>query len=630
MRPVISTRSNATITRVLFFVSTVVLLTQGVSHRPVYAQNARPRVGVLEIENRTGRDTHGPLADTVRQTILLTLTLLDRYEVVDRDVPRAADIAGQAAVFPVETVLWGEITLDEEDRIAITVTIFDRIEDRIVVTETETASSLLDVFDTADILVGSVIGEFSGTRVGFGTITLDVSGSGDYHVFLDGTDLGGNATRFDRILAGEYRIRVDQELPEGYRTVLEQDIVVEASAPVLVALELLDVDALRAEELVAIASRLEVLLTTPPGSIDALTEIDRTLTRYEMYASEAAASDQASRWYRYRADLQREYRDILDYRYFDGSRARFDRALPRALLFATFALREEVPEGLFTPEQRRVLDEMSRRNRNAFYATMMLAADYQTVLGNVEEQQLPYDILFDLSNDGLSPLPRGTHRPFAERAASVSMSREYATAVERRRPLWHTLLIGAGAVGVGTAGVVFGTGMPWDRIDEGDRTYDRYQASDDPDEAERLRERTEAYYDEANRLFVIGGTAALFGVSAMTTGILARVRSSRRPQIVLDNYISRIGEPRLEAAISFFEGGVDDRLILVRSTRGGSMVGDRRLQIDDRPPLVENGPVVYTDLADGSRVTWTSTSGDAGEFVHEHVVHAGRNVIYVP
>jgi TolB-like protein len=376
----ILTRWNVVTPRVLSFLCVVFLLSHGVSHHAIYAQDARPRVGVLEIENRTGRETHGALADTVRQTILLTLTLLDRYEVVDQDVPRADDVAAQAAAFPVETLLWGDIALDGDGRIAITVTIFDSAEDRIVVTETETAPSLLDVFYTADTLVGSVIGAFSGRRVGFGTISLDVRGSGDFRVFLDRIVLGENVTNVERILAGEYRIRVEQELPEGYRTVLEEEIVVEDDVRVSLVIELLDVDSLREVELTAVAARLDALLAMPPGSIGALAEIDRTLARYDLYASGDPASVQVSRWYRYRVDLQREYRDLLDYRYFDDSRARFDRALPRSLLAATYALHEEVPDGFFTPDQRHVLDEMSRRNRNAFYAVMLLAADYQTLI----------------------------------------------------------------------------------------------------------------------------------------------------------------------------------------------------------------------------------------------------------
>ena len=279
---------------------------------------------------------------------------------------------------------------------------------------------------------------------------------------------------------------------------------------------------------------------------------------------------------------------------------------------------------------------MSRRNRNAFYGVMMLAADYQTVLGNVEEQALPYEILFDLDATGLSVVDDGPYRPEAEHRDSTGMVRDYTTAIERQRPLWQTLMIGVGAVGVSVAGVIFGTGMPGDRLDDGKRTYDLYRATDDPDEAVRLREQTENYYDEARLLFIGGAAAGAVGVTAITTGVAARIRSRRRPQRILDDYLTRLGEPRLNAAISFFEGGDGDRLVLVRSDadvdagRTGPSGDDRRLRIGDRPETPEHGPAVYTDLPVGIPVTWTSRTIDAGEFVHHHVVHPGRNVIFVP
>ncbi len=187
----------------------------------------RPRVAELGIGNSTGLATHDALAGSVRRTILLTLTLLDRYEVIDRDEPRGPDLAAQAASLPAETLLWGDVSLDASGAIAITVAIFDAVRERVVLSETETAASLLDVFDSADSLVANVIGAFSGTRVGFGTIMIDAAGTGDYRVRLDQAEVGTNVTTLERVLAGLYRVRVDQDLPEGYRTVYDREVQLE-------------------------------------------------------------------------------------------------------------------------------------------------------------------------------------------------------------------------------------------------------------------------------------------------------------------------------------------------------------------------------------------------------------------
>ncbi|TVR74745.1 MAG: hypothetical protein EA427_00665 [Spirochaetaceae bacterium] len=605
------------------FVLLVILLAIG-TLLPLSAQDSRPRIGVLRIENQTGQAQYESLADTIRQTVVLTLTLLDRYDVTDENMPVAADPAQQADALPADTLLWGGVEIDEQGRIVIALTIFDRLEERVVLSEEGTAPSLLDVFDTADTLVGEVIGAFSGVRVGFGTIRLDVSGQGDYLVFLDGTQVGENVTTLDRILTGEYRVRVEQDLPGGYRTIVDEELTLQENTQVTVAVPLMDAEDLRLQELAALMAELEEALLAPPGPGPALEELSATLASYSTFDPDPVQAE----WYATRVDLEAEYRDILDHSYFAESRPTFDRDLPRSLLATTYQLHENPPSDRFSPEQLQVLREASRRNVNTFFGVMMLAADYQTILGNVDDQTLPYDILFDLNQEGLTIHGSGgpSHYPHYERIAAGGMARNYAGAVERQRPLWHNILIGAGAVGVTTAGLIFGTGMPGDRIDDGDATYDRYRATTDPAEAVRLREETEDYYDEANRLFLIGGTAGLLGVTAITTGVVARVRSVRRPQRILEGYLEEIGEARLDAAISFFEEGEEDRLVLVRRTTA-VITGGRQLQLGDGPAIAENGPAVYRDLPLGEEILWTST---LAPYTREHIFHGGRNVMYVP
>lgn len=577
------------------------------------------------MENRTGQATYESLADTIRRTVILTLTLIDRYEVMDENVPVGDDPVRQADAIPADTLLWGGVEIDGQGRIALELTIFDRLEERIVLSQTGTAPSLLDVFDTADTLVGEVIGSFSGVRVGFGSIRLDVSGQGNYLVYLDGTRVGENVVTLERILSGEYRVRVEQDLPDGYRTILDQELVLAENTQAVVAVQLLDAEDIRFQELQALASRLDAALLAPPGSRGALEEVSGILARYNTFGPDPARAE----WYRRRIELDEEYRAILDYPYFENSRAAFGRDLPEELLATSLTLHRDPPTESLSAEEMQILNEASRRNVNTFYGVMMLAADYNTILGNVEDQTLPYNILFDLGQQGLS-IHGGTgqsHNPDFERMAANTMAREHSRAVERQRPLWHNVLIGAGAVGVTTAGLIFGTGMPGDRIDDGDAAYERYRVTTDPEEAVRLREETEDYYDEANRLFLLGGTAGLLGVSAITTGVVARVRSVRRPQRIMDAYLEEIGDARLNAALSFFEDEEADRLVLVRSTGPAANAARRNLRFGDQPAILENGPAVYRDVPAGRGIVWTST---LQSYVREHVFHEGRNVMYVP
>jgi TolB-like protein len=587
------------------------------------AQEGRPRVGVLAIENQTETDIHDALAETVRQTVLLTLELLNRYEVVDTAGEPSGDLSTTAAALPADTLLFGDVSLNTTGQVVLSLSVFDRQEDRIVLAEEGTAASLLDVFETADRLVEGVLGSFSGVRVGFGSIRLDIAGSGTYRVSLDRTVIGENVRSVERILTGQYPLRVEQSILGRWTPVLEREIQVEDGATLNVAVSLRSEEEIRRARLDESSRELDRQLRAPPGPGE--TEaLDRTLAAYMTAGPEPRMAE----WFRHRVELAREYRRILDYSYFDASAPTFGPDIHRQLLPTSYALHETVPDEAFSEEEWAALRASMHRNVATFYGVMLLAADYQTILGNIESQTLPYDVLFQLSEDGLSVLEDRSHRPYQERLVATSMARDYARAVERQRPVWQIAAATIGLAGISASGVIFGLGMPQDRISDGDTAYAAYEATTDPDEAVRLREETTSHYDAANELFLMGGVSGAAGVTLLSTGIISRIRSVRRPDRIREGYLGEIGSDRLEAALAFFEDD-GDFLVLVRGSRSARIEGGRVLQIGSRAPTVTDGPAIERAIPTGTPVVWSTGPLDPLPYSVEHVVHPGRNVIYL-
>ena len=339
--------------------------------------------------------------------------------------------------------------------------------------------------------------------------------------------------------------------------------------------------------------QLEARLAVPPGSEAELRELTALLNRYRQQEPNATLRT----WYQYRVNLAAEYRRILDHTYFEGTTARFNRGLGRSLLATTYALREDVPTDTFAPAQQRILQDASRRNVRAFFGVMMLAADYQTVLGNVRDQTIPYDILFELGDDGIA-ISDTVYLPYAERTASRQMADEYRRSVSRQRPLLQALLVGAGGAGVTTSALILATGMPTN-------------PTTDEDTPQR-----------------VARTAGTVGLAAIAIGTIAYVRSLPVPRQVMSTYLDQVGNRRFDTAINFFEGREEDQLFLVRGARANTPGGARRLQIGNQPSVMESGPAVYTRVLPGQQVTWWSV--EIPEEIQTHIMHAGRNVLFVP
>ncbi|MFW5812491.1 MAG: hypothetical protein ACOCWS_05845 [Alkalispirochaetaceae bacterium] len=235
------------------------------------------RVHVLPAVNRTGEAQFEAVATTVTDTVALTLRLLGRYtisegtpEEFEEELPlpppgerREAVLAQIAEALPAETIVFGEVVAaagspatgsPEEGPQGpgdpagggvpeLILSVYDRLEGRVVLTERRRPSSLFDIFGATDDITAALLTGFSGRRVAFGSIRIipeagqSIPGGGagssrptetpDYEVFLDREPLGRNLRSVDSVLTGEHELRITAEVSGETRVLLEERINVE-------------------------------------------------------------------------------------------------------------------------------------------------------------------------------------------------------------------------------------------------------------------------------------------------------------------------------------------------------------------------------------------------------------------
>ena len=462
----------------------------------VSAQEQLPRVGVLRVENRTGNRTYDTLADTIRTTVSLSLLLMGDYDVIERNASVGANPVETADAIPVDTLVWGSVTEEADDTLTVSLTVFDRASARVVTSDTERSPTLLGVFDASDRLVRRVIGSFSGRRVGFGSVRLNVVGTGSYRVMLDGTSMGADLTSLDRVLAGRYRLVVEQRLPTGYRRIVSERVEITEGDRLVVDVHLLDAAAVASAERERIRDALDAVLAGDPGPGFRAAPVEALLADY---ARSTPDSHELS-WYRDRLDLQLEYRRILDHRYYvDGAFAIPD-SLADGFLAASYRVVHDRDMRVSDPNtpvdgelaenrfRRFELEQLVRRNIGAVVGIMVLASDYAAVTGDLPAMERTHRLVQQLTRDGLWPRDAV---PAVERRAALAAVMAHDRAAEHQRPRWQLLAIGAGVAGVATTGYLFGSGVVVDSLNDADAAYAAYQASTDSAEIADLRDEVE-------------------------------------------------------------------------------------------------------------------------------------------
>ncbi len=587
----------------------------------------RPRVAVLPVENASGNAQYDAAALTIRDTIVLVLRLIGHYEVVDvstESLPESygeGPIAALAESERLDNVIYGEITIPEAGGILFDMSLFDRGVGEIVLQEERIAGSVLDLFDTTDIIVRDFIGAFSGIRIGFGTISLSPSDPETaYNVYVDGEYLGENLRTISQVLIGERRLEIRQVSVGGESTVLQESFLLEENATARFSFALSDLTEADRAFIRDLREVIEQRLPVPYElnvAKDAIDQIDEFLAAHPgaMAGQEALHRDDDLR-----LALARDFEKLEQY----------DWTLPpqqadqRRPTYENFAagVAERASEVI---GNTRASDETAVR----WEAYRNLAATMEMIrlVSADSVATLSYNDMVRNRNgyaEFLRRFPEPYNYPEEPRRFNRAVQR-YERHDRRRRPLWHVLAAAVGMAVGGYGGYIYVTDPITPLLDEADELQVRYETSMDVDEIVNLRSEIESNYQQANIQTAIMWSGIAGGATLVTTAIVARMFSVGRAERKLARHADNewafemvAADQALNAEYAPGEGGV------LITNRG------RAVTIDGRQyptPYFTKRPVGDSfDVFGG----WSVANPNPGNLINayaEVVVESGLNIV---
>lgn len=488
-----------------------------------------PRVTVLPVENATGRGQYDGAAVTVTDTIPLTLELIGEYELLSLSTDRLPttitpeSVGELAATEGIDNVIFGEIRLGSRGEIIFDMSLYDRSAGEVTFREQWVAERLLDVFSTTDLLVQEFVSNFSGIRIGFGSVQFVPSRSDvDYRVFVDRTFAGRNVEELAQILIGERTVEVRQQGFSGESVIVEEEVTVDEGGRTTFDLEFLDVIESDRAYVSALRGAIERNLPHPQDLEVVRSSMEELDAFFREYPEVLQGEQDRHEYDQLRLDLAQDYNRIVARRYlrngeFAVGEEEIDELLGRSVEF----LEREEDE---TDIDQQVTAE-AERNVAALYELSLLGSAYYLSAEQYARVYTPFTAVTHITSRTRLP-----YRYFGLRTRTRSAVLEYQRLDERRRPFWHWLvgMTGAGAAGYG--GYLYATDAPGQALDDTRTFEDAYNAATDVDEVVVLRDEIDSGYDKANFLGTVQWSSLGTGAGLLTTAIVSRAITVGRPE----------------------------------------------------------------------------------------------------
>ena len=188
------------------------------------SQEVKPRVAVSAPVNSIGEFQYEIVSNAVKDTVVLTLSVMNKYEVIS--IPseiEKQDLAALANDQNIDTIITGEILAEQGAACLIRLSVYDKQKKSIVLVKEETADTLLDIFDASDRITVSMLEAFSGVHIAYGMLSVVCeSGTGEYQVYLNNMPAGSGTGPLPKILTGTYQVDIIQERPLGKVTLFSE------------------------------------------------------------------------------------------------------------------------------------------------------------------------------------------------------------------------------------------------------------------------------------------------------------------------------------------------------------------------------------------------------------------------
>jgi hypothetical protein len=207
----------------------LVILAAGVASFAFGQDTTTAHVAVLRFANETSSSSYDAACKAATDTLVLTLQQLGRYRLQSEEASGSGEEALRAMAEEkgLDFIMYGKMSTGESGGIDCRLSVFDRAKGTTTLSQTRKAAGVLDIFDTADELVVSVLESMTGSHIGFGSLTLSNTGEkGSYRVLVDGYSVGADVASLERVLNGRHTVTVLQRRMLGDREIARTSVEV--------------------------------------------------------------------------------------------------------------------------------------------------------------------------------------------------------------------------------------------------------------------------------------------------------------------------------------------------------------------------------------------------------------------
>ena len=171
-------------------------------------------LAVYPLSNPKGEKWINNLGKSVTDTVVLSLTLMGRYNIEKPEIiPAEFDpdkLSALAESNGFDNIIFGEC-LVTENGYKVGISIYDLSKDGITEKAEEEFYSLLESFNAADNLVDVLVGNLSGEKVYFGSLSVKPSRNEPYRTEINGIDIGTGFSGSDKVITGKHLFKFYQD-----------------------------------------------------------------------------------------------------------------------------------------------------------------------------------------------------------------------------------------------------------------------------------------------------------------------------------------------------------------------------------------------------------------------------------
>lgn len=155
------------------------------------------------------------LSATVEDTIAIAFKLFDSYRFVELEEEvwgaSGTDLSSLAEVNGIDNLIVGTVE-EAGGGVRLTLSVFNREQGRVVLKESGTTDSFLEIFNLTDTILLALLAGFSESHIGFGEVRFVNSGVDRSYVVRSGDQaIGRNISRLERVVSGNRRFEIVDE-----------------------------------------------------------------------------------------------------------------------------------------------------------------------------------------------------------------------------------------------------------------------------------------------------------------------------------------------------------------------------------------------------------------------------------